>query len=216
MKSAALLCLVLIGAVAFSLDAPVAWSDPYTLTQCAVLDTELDGSHGEPVDATHEGRLLRFCCAGCAEKFAADPATYLKKVDEAIVKQQAPHYPLDTCVVGGGKLGSMGDPVEYVYNNRLVRFCCAGCKGPFKSKPTKYLEKLDAAVIEAQSKVYPIHACPISGRELDAAAVNHVIGNRLIKLCCAGCISKANADAAAILAKLDASTTETPNADKDQ
>ena len=40
------------------------------------------------------------------------------------------------------KLGAMGDPVDYVYQGRLVRFCCAGCIGTFQSDPLAYLKKI--------------------------------------------------------------------------
>ena len=59
-------------------------------------------------------------------------------------------YPLKTCVVAGGKLGSMGKPVAYVYKqagqpDRTVMFCCKGCIRKFEKEPAKYLAKLDAA-----------------------------------------------------------------------
>ena len=55
-------------------------------------------------------------------------------------------YPLKTCVVGGEVLGSMGDPVEYVHEGRLVQFCCEGCIDDFKKDTAQYLAKLDAAL----------------------------------------------------------------------
>lgn len=54
-------------------------------------------------------------------------------------------YPLDTCVVSGEKLGSMGDPVVLKHEGREVRLCCAGCVAKFKQDPAKYLKKLDEA-----------------------------------------------------------------------
>ena len=53
-------------------------------------------------------------------------------------------YPLDTCIVSGGKLGSMGDPVSYVYNGQELQFCCSGCISRFEKNPEKYMEKLDS------------------------------------------------------------------------
>ena len=61
----------------------------------------------------------------------------------AVVKAQVKDYPLDTCVVTGEKLGSMGDPIDYVFGNRLVRFCCKGCIAKFEANPGKYLAQLD-------------------------------------------------------------------------
>jgi hypothetical protein len=39
----------------------------------------------------------------------------------------------------------MGDPVEKVYGNRLVRFCCSGCVKPFEKTPTEHIQRLDKA-----------------------------------------------------------------------
>lgn len=52
-------------------------------------------------------------------------------------------YPLDTCVVSGEKLGSMGDPVIIQHEGQEVRFCCDNCIPTFKKDPAKYLSKLD-------------------------------------------------------------------------
>jgi YHS domain-containing protein len=57
----------------------------------------------------------------------------------------AASYPLDTCVVSGSKLGSMGEAVVLRHEGREVRFCCAGCVDTFKKDPAKYLAILDAA-----------------------------------------------------------------------
>lgn len=60
-------------------------------------------------------------------------------------QQQKASYPLETCVVSGEKLGKMGRPVDYVYNNRLVRFYCPNCIATFKEDPAKYLKMIDNA-----------------------------------------------------------------------
>lgn len=64
---------------------------------------------------------------------------------EMDVAAQKAAYPLDTCVVGGDKLGMMGDPVEYNHEGRLVQFCCKDCIGEFEKDSAKYLAKLDNA-----------------------------------------------------------------------
>ncbi len=60
-------------------------------------------------------------------------------------KPAAGAYPLDTCVVSGEKLGSMGDPVVYDHEGTEVRFCCPSCVKEFKKDPKKYLAALEAA-----------------------------------------------------------------------
>ncbi|WP_018968863.1 YHS domain-containing protein [Rubritalea marina] len=51
-------------------------------------------------------------------------------------------YPLETCLVSGKKLGSMGDPYEIVHEGQQIKFCCDGCEPAFKKDPAKYLAKL--------------------------------------------------------------------------
>ena len=58
----------------------------YPLKTCVVSGEKL-GSHGEPYDHKHEGRLVRFCCEGCIDDFNEDPAKYLAKIDQATAAQ---------------------------------------------------------------------------------------------------------------------------------
>ncbi|MHC5024769.1 MAG: hypothetical protein ACYTGG_12840, partial [Planctomycetota bacterium] len=118
----------------------------YPLETCLVMDNEpLEGEDGTPFDYVHNNRLVRFCCKRCARKFRDDPATYLAKLDAAIIEQQLPDYPLETCVVSGQKLGSMGEPKNIVMANRLVRLCCGGCEKSLRADPLVYLGKLGPA-----------------------------------------------------------------------
>ena len=69
----------------------------------------------------------------------------------------ADDYPLNTCVVSGEDLGSMGDAYDYLHKaegqpDRLVRMCCEGCVKKFKKDPAKYLARLDAAKADAAAK----------------------------------------------------------------
>lgn len=119
----------------------------YPLNTCIVSGRSLEESETVQ-DMIHEGRLVRFCCPGCPHRFKADPDRYMVRLDEAIIKQQRDRYPLDTCVVAGSKLGSMGEPDEVIVGGTLVRFCCAGCRGGFKDDPVKHL----AAIRDAWRK----------------------------------------------------------------
>jgi hypothetical protein len=51
-------------------------------------------------------------------------------------------YPLNTCVVSGEVLGSMGQPIIIHHEGVEVRLCCKGCVKKFNADPVKYLEKL--------------------------------------------------------------------------
>ncbi|MDP7069960.1 MAG: hypothetical protein QF561_01265 [Phycisphaerales bacterium] len=71
-----------------------------------------------------------------------DPLKVIRQLDEAAASAQRADYPIDTCVVTGQTLGSMGAPVELIAGGRLVRFCCGGCLYSFDADPAKYLAKL--------------------------------------------------------------------------
>lgn len=125
----------------------------YPLDYCLITGEKL-GSMGDAVVKVYDGREVKFCCGGCVKPFEKDQAKWMKKLDEAIISAEMAAYPLETCVVTGEKLGGMGDPVDYVYQNRLVRFCCSGCIAPFKKDPAKYLGLIDAAL--AAKKTEPV------------------------------------------------------------
>ncbi|MHC4608621.1 MAG: hypothetical protein ACYTAF_17065 [Planctomycetota bacterium] len=119
--------------------------DHYPLKTCVVTGQSLGGDMGKPVNHLHRNRLVRFCCAGCLKGFKKKPDAYLRKIDEAVVKKQLADYPLQTCVVSGKKLGSMGEPLDHVFLTRLVRFCCKACIDTFNKDLHKYLKKIDDA-----------------------------------------------------------------------
>lgn len=140
--------LLPLGAMAQTPEKPAAEKqtvDPYPLTTCPVTGKEL-GAMGDPLVKVYDGREVRFCCAGCPAKFEADPEKYWKQIDADITKQQDKSYPLDTCVVSGEKLGGdMGEPVQFMHKNHLVKLCCKGCKKDFDKDPDKYIKMIDAA-----------------------------------------------------------------------
>lgn len=51
-------------------------------------------------------------------------------------------YPLDTCLVTGTSLGSMGDPYVKVYGNQEIKFCCEPCVDEFEENQAKFLGML--------------------------------------------------------------------------
>jgi len=184
--------------------------DPYLLDTDAATGEKL-GPLEKQVVIEHDGRELRFNSEESVRTFRSDPAKYVAEVDAALVRQQLPFYPLETCPVSGEKLGEMGAPVDFVYRNRLVRFCCKGCKPKFLADPDKFIAKLDEAVVAAQGPNYPLTTCVVSGEELGGAMgepIDYVVGNRLIRLCCKGCKKKIAKDPLSFLAKLDAAKPE--------
>jgi hypothetical protein len=171
--------------------------DPFTADICPVSGKKL-GSMGDPISFIVEGgREVKVCCAGCEAPVKADPAGTLAKIDKQMIAKQKEFYPMDTCIISGKKLGSMGDPISFIVNNRHVQVCCAGCEAPAKADAAATIAKLDKAVIAKQSKDYPFDKCPISGHALeDGKAINIVVGNQLIKACCGGCEDPIKANAA--------------------
>lgn len=192
-------------------DAKKPKGDPWPLDICIVSGEKI-GSMGDAISYDHEGRDVRFCCEACVGKFKKNPADFLAKADKLIIEQQMKTYPLDTCVVMDTEaLGSedMGDPVNLVYKNRLVRFCCKGCVRKFKKDPAAYLAKIDKAVIKQQMKDYPFDNCLVMADEsLGDEPINHVFATRLVRFCCKGCLRKFNKDPLAYLAKIDAKMEE--------
>ncbi|MFG0284723.1 MAG: hypothetical protein ACF8R7_09915 [Phycisphaerales bacterium JB039] len=160
-------------------------SGPYTLLTCPVSGEQL-GSMGDPIVKTYDGREVKFCCEGCVDTFEKDKAKYWAQIDEAMIAQQLPHYPLTTCAVRGSALGSMGEPVNMIHNNRLVRFCCSGCVKTFQSDPDKYFAQMDKQIIAQQAPHYPLVDCPVGGHAHNGA-YDVIYMNRLVRLCCEGC-----------------------------
>jgi hypothetical protein len=100
------------------------------------------GSMGDPVNFIYMNRLVRLCCGACEKSLVSDPGKYLGKLDAAYSKHQREQYPMDSYVVTGAKLGSMGEPVEVVAGTTLVRLCCESCLPKFKANPVEFLANL--------------------------------------------------------------------------
>jgi len=173
--------------------------DAYVLHTCPVSGEELGGM-GDAVVKVYDGREVRFCCDKCVASFEKDVTASWIKVDAATVKDQLPFYPLNTSVVSGKKLDK---PVDFVWNNRLVRLADESEKAEFLKDTKKYITALDKAVIEKQSASYALTTCPMMGDELDPADTKSVvIANRLIKVCCSKCVGKVRRDPTKALAAI--------------
>lgn len=60
-------------------------------------------------------------------------------------KEEVKPYKPDTCIVSDEKLGTMGDPVVFVYQGQEIKLCCKSCRKKFDKDPAKYLKKLAEA-----------------------------------------------------------------------
>ena len=179
---------------------------PYTLGTCPVSGEKLGGM-GDAVVRVYDGREVRFCCKNCVAKFEADQDKYFAEIDEKIVKDQLPYYPLGTCIVSGESLTEDGEDVaaNFVYDNRLFRLCCNKCKAEVTNNPAEFLAKLDKAAADAQRADYPLEACPVSDGKLGSMGepYERVFAGRLIRFCCDGCPPKVEADPVKYLAMID-------------
>jgi YHS domain-containing protein len=185
-----------------SANAP--WNgDPYLVGTDPVTGAALGD---KPIVYQHEGRELRFATSENLDKFKAHPQQYLPAVDQKMIAQQLPFYPLDVCIISGEKFGGMGPAVDIIYKNRLVRFCCPGCPDQFKKDPAKFVARLDQAAIAKQSASYPLATCVVSGDKFGGEMGlprDVVVGNRLVRLCCPGCVAKFNKNPGKYLQMVD-------------
>ena len=186
---------------------PASFSgDAYPLDTCPVSGEKL-GKDAKVVvlegmkDKSLDGTQVKFCCGKCAASFKAEPEKYLPKMNDAIVKA-APAYPLKTCLVmHDDELDA--DAKTIVWQNRVYKFCCGKCIGKFKSDPAKYAADYEKQVVAAQKASYKATACPVSGKPLGDGAVDVVVGARLVRTCCPGCVDAVKADPKAAFAKID-------------
>lgn len=96
----------------------------------------------ETVDIVHFNRLVRLGSDESVQAFLKSPDEFIKKLDEAVIAAQKDSYPTDKCIISGKGLKEMGEPVQKVYANRLVQFCCDNCPTQFEAAPAKYLATL--------------------------------------------------------------------------
>lgn len=111
-------------------------------------------------------------------------------------------YPMDTCVISGEKLGSMGDSYVLVEGDQEVQLCCKSCKKDFEKDKKANLAKIEAAWKTV--KPYPLSGCVVSDEELDAKqAVGAVVEGREFRFCCKSCLKDFKKDTAKFIKKFD-------------
>ena len=175
----------------------------YPLATCPISGKKF-GSMGDPVVKLYDGREVRFCCPACPPKFEKAQTANLAKIDEQIIKDQGPLYPLKTSLVTGKELPSK--PFEFVFGNRLIRLGAESEKAAFMQDAATNLGALDKAVVDAQGKDYPIAKCPVSGDEFGGdmgKAVDVVLAGRLVRLCCKDCRQDLEKDPAKFITMAD-------------
>lgn len=199
--TAASLALAVWGGSVFAADEPKG--DVYTLSTCPLSGKPLGET---PVVKAIDGREVRFCCEGCAGKSETEKEKILSKVDELVKADQAPHYPQVKCMVMEEDDLVKGETSDIVYKNRLVSFCCDDCIEDFKKDPAKFMAKLDKDTIEVQKPNYGLTTCAVSGEALGDKAIDVVLANRLVRLCCEGCKKELEKNPAKYISQVDAAT----------
>lgn len=196
------LAIIAVLAVGFALPGSTEerTGDPYALNACPISGKEL-GSMGDAIVKTYEGREVRFCCEGCPKAFEKDLAASLQKLDAKMIEAQAANYPEAKCINSGADLKEGG--VSFIVGNRLFKTCCDKCKAKVQAEPVAFFEKLDKAVIEAQSASYASDKCPLSGEALGDEQVQIVVANKLVKLCCESCKKGVEKNPADVLSKVN-------------
>ncbi|MCP4853762.1 MAG: hypothetical protein GY903_04640 [Fuerstiella sp.] len=152
--------------------------DPYPLVKCVILDGALD----DGADVLYVGdREIRVCCQECVNEFSGSEETWIGVVDELIIEQQVPYYPLNKCIVDGKLLDDFST-IDKVVGNRLFRVCSDDCCQAVEQQPATYFGVLNKAVIKKQKPTYPLAKCVVSDEALGKHAIDHVVGNQLIRL----------------------------------
>ncbi|MBN4052702.1 hypothetical protein JYU07_00300 [Roseiflexus sp. AH-315-K22] len=148
----------------------------YYPTKTCVVSGEPLVEDGEDiaVNMVYGNRLVRLCCKMCKGEFKQDPKKFMAKLDKVVADAQRRDYPLKTCVVRGGDLGSMGKPAEMVLAGRLIRLCCPMCKPKIQADPAKYIAAIDKAW-QAQGMFMPAHdgASKDHGKDADDHGDGH-------------------------------------------
>jgi hypothetical protein len=110
---------------------------------------------------------------------------------------------LGLCPKSGGDAGAMGKSTRRIINGVDVTFCCPPCIKPYKDDYAAYRDKIATKIIAQQKPYYPTELCIVTGKKLGDDAVDHVHGNRLIRLADAEAIAAFNKDTATHEERLD-------------
>lgn len=91
--------------------------------------------------------LLLAACNSNTEAPSTDTPEVPQTADASVSPERdiTQAYPLDTCVISGRKLDSMGGPYIHTHEGTEVRFCCDGCLPAFNRDPEKHLQKIEEA-----------------------------------------------------------------------
>lgn len=99
----------------------------------------------QPLNFVWGNRLFRARDAAERERILADPATYIRRLDRAVIAAQSPVYGMpDKCPVQGDILPT-DRKIDIVVANRMIRVCCGRCARVVQSRPYQYLGMVEYA-----------------------------------------------------------------------
>ena len=158
------------------------------LPNCPVMDEPIDFTVSSVTD---EGPVF-YCCAGCIDKYEANPDKYAAKV--AVQRELLKDRPKVqvTCPVSGKPVDGK---TSITLDGETVGFCCPKCPDAFTKDPAKYKSKL------ANSFTYQT-LCPVSGEAIDPATATTLATGQTLYFCCSKCGPKLVADPASYVSKL--------------
>ena len=86
------------------------------------------------------------------------------------------------------------------YEGKRLYVCCKGCIQEVTKDPAKWFKKVEAEGVTLDKVQVN---CPVTGDKIDKKVFADYEGKR-VYFCCAACVEKFNADAKAIVAKMEA------------
>ncbi len=144
MKSFAILIFVLVFALITAGQGLAAEKKLAPQESCPVLGFKIN----KEAFVDYEGKRVYFCCPKCREKFNADPAGYLKKMEEeGFTPVETPNSQTKCPVLGG----DINKEVFIDCEGKRIYFCCPGCDKKFKAGPDEYLKKLEEEGVDLEN-----------------------------------------------------------------
>ena len=134
----------------------------------------------KPIEYVKGGKLFRLGEESSKPIIDADVAGYTKKIEDEVIRQQKPTYPLKTSAISDKPLGEK--PIDKVHNNRLFRLADDADAKAFDTDKTKAITKLDKAYIDMQLPYYPYKKDPVTRDDIAGKeTVKYLWGNKLIQ-----------------------------------
>jgi len=159
----------------------IAQKPTYPLTTC-VVDSKVLPT--QPVEYIKNGKLFRLDNEACKAQVDANLTTYTKKIDDAVIVQQKPTYPMVVSALTGKPLGETA--VNKVHGTRLVILAEPAEVTTFDADPSLAIKKLNDAYITAQFPTYPYKKDPVNKEDLAVftasgkTPIKYLWGNKLI------------------------------------